>query len=159
MLQNVMIGAPSVTQFQPSVTTEKETDPRLLSALRFIHSNYSQPSLGLKHVSHAVGLSFWHFSRLFNAGMGMGFREYVKNVRLKHACTLLKSSSLSIKEIAAAVGYTHLSDFYHHFKNQYGISPLVFRRSAHSKSLIESLPETRNSTNRQYTSIFEACCT
>ena len=65
----------------------------------------------------------------------MGFREYVRNVRLRHACRLLESSNLSIKEIAAAVGYVHLSDFYHHFKQAFGASPLIERRRLRSAML------------------------
>ncbi|HLJ91522.1 MAG TPA: AraC family transcriptional regulator [Candidatus Angelobacter sp.] len=129
MLQD---SAVSFFSFQPSprVARELESDPRLLLALRFIDRNYGRASIGLRDISQSAGLSMWHFSRLFNAHMGMGLRDYLKNIRLKHARTLLRSSALSIKEIAADVGYTHLSDFYHHFKAEYGIPPLLFRRGA-----------------------------
>jgi len=130
MMQNVVVGAPSFSRYSPSMAVEQDADPRLLSALHFIANNYSQPSLRLKDVSKSAGLSLWHFSRLFNTNVRMGLREYLKNVRLEHACTLLNSSSLSIKEVAAAVGYNHLSDFYHHFKSGHGVSPLAYRRDA-----------------------------
>ena len=142
MLQNVIVDTP-FTQYNPSSTIHMEkaaTDPRLLSALRFIEKNYHQPSLGLKDISQAAGLSVWHLSRIFNAGMKMGFREYLKNVRLQHARSLLNSSSLEIKTIAASVGYTHLSDFYHHFKSECGISPRMFRRNMHRAGMVTASP-------------------
>jgi AraC-like DNA-binding protein len=136
MLQNAVAESPSFAQFTaPSVEMEETVDPRLLSALRFIEKNYSRPSLGLKDIGQAAGISIWHLSRIFNAKMKMGFREYLKSVRLRHACTLLNSSSLEIKAIAAVVGYTHLSDFYHHFKSECGVSPRVFRHSMRRASL------------------------
>jgi transcriptional regulator GlxA family with amidase domain len=148
MLQNLMIETPSYTQLRP-LTIEKEqaTDPRLLSALRFIDNNYSQPSLGLKDISQAAGLSVWHLSRIFNAEMKMGFREYLKNIRLQHARKMLKSSSLEIKAIAALVGYTHLSDFYHHFKSACGISPRMYRRNMQRAGLMGVSTDNRKNSS------------
>jgi two-component system, response regulator YesN len=116
-------------------TTSPETDERLMAGLQFIDTHYSQPTLSLSDVSKPAGLSIWHFSRLFNAHVGMGFREYLKNVRLKHACKLLATSTLTIKEIAAMVGYTHVSDFYHHFKEQYDLTPVIYRRLARTAAM------------------------
>jgi transcriptional regulator GlxA family with amidase domain len=148
MLQNLVLETPSFTPFrQPAVEKEPATDPRLLSALRFIESNYSQPSLGLKDISQAAGLSVWHLSRIFNAEMKMGFREYLKNVRLQHARKMLNSSSLEIKAIASLVGYTHLSDFYHHFKSECGISPRMFRRNTHRAGLMGVPAEIRKNSS------------
>ncbi|MGZ7070813.1 MAG: helix-turn-helix domain-containing protein [Candidatus Angelobacter sp.] len=143
MLHEIVASIPSFTPFSPSVVVEQEQDPRLLSALHFIDNNYSQASLGLKDISQSAGLSVWYFSRIFNTQMRMGFREYLKTLRMKHACKLLKSSPLSIKEISAAVGYTHLSDFYHHFKSEYGLSPRVFRRNAHVSRLLQEYFQSR----------------
>jgi AraC-like DNA-binding protein len=137
MLHEMAVSIPSLSQFNSSVVGEEETDPRLLYALRFIDNHYSRVSLGLKDISQSVGLSVWYFSRIFNTQMRMGFREYLKAIRMKQACKLLRSSPLAIKEIAAGVGYAHLSDFYHHFKSEYGISPRVFRRNAHMSSLLK----------------------
>lgn len=134
MLENVTANAPSYRSYS-RLTARRETDPRLLVAIGFIEKNYGQPWLGLKNISESAGLSIWHFSRLFNAMAGMGLREYLRNLRLRHACDLLQSSSVPIKEVATTVGYKHLSDFYHHFKQEYKISPRAFRSHAHREHL------------------------
>ncbi len=160
MLQESAVSLNSVSRVCPPVSVESEADPRLVSALRFIDNHYSEPSLGLKHISESAGLSVWHFSRLFNAGMQMGLREYLKRLRLNHARKLLKSSPLSIKEIAAAVGYNHLSDFYHHFKSEYEISPLVFRRnSQRSNFTLENHIGYQETRTRQNHGVVETCYT
>lgn len=128
MLDEVVASSSSYTQPGISENTIPQMDERLMAGLQFINTHYSQSPLSLSDVSKSAGLSVWCFSRMFNAHVGMGFREYLKNVRLKHACKLLATSNLTIKEIAATVGYTHLSDFYHHFKELLALSPLVFRR-------------------------------
>ncbi len=130
MLDEVVTSSSSYSQPGISENTVLQMDERLMAGLQFINTHYSQPPLSLSRVSKSAGLSVWHFSRLFNKHVGMGFREYLKNVRLKHACKLLVTSYLTIKEIAAMVGYTHLSDFYHHFKQCFDVSPVVYRRRA-----------------------------
>ncbi len=56
-------------------------------------------------------------------------KEYLRDLRLKKAVLLLQDPTLSIKEIAAAVGYKYVSDFDHHFKSTYGMRPGEYRRS------------------------------
>ena len=124
--------ASSSSYNQPAISGKPtlEMDERLIAGLQFIDTNYNQSPLSLSTVSKSAGLSVWYFSRLFNAHIGMGFREYLKSIRLKHACKLLATSKVTIKEIAAMVGYTHLSDFYHHFKERFDVSPVAYRRGA-----------------------------
>lgn len=130
MLDEVVPSSSSYIQPGISEHTVPQMDERMMAGLQFINTHYARSPLSLSDVSKSAGLSVWHFSRLFNAHVGMGFREYLKKVRLRHACKLLASSNLTIKEIAATVGYTHLSDFYHHFKERFNLSPVVYRRRA-----------------------------
>src|SRR5205085_6053359 len=132
MLDEAVASSSSYTQPGISGNIASQMDERLMAALHFINTHYNQSPLLLKAVSKSAGLSTWHFSRLFNAHIGMGFRKYLKNIRIKHACKLLATSNLTIKEIAATVGYTHLSDFYHHFKERFNVSPVIYRRRARS---------------------------
>lgn len=57
----------------------------------------------------------------------MGYRDYLRRVRLRQAANLLATTAICIKEIASSVGYKYLSDFYHHFKVEYKMSPAQFR--------------------------------
>jgi len=135
-----------------SENTVPQPDERLMAGLQFINTHYSRTPLSLGDVSRSAGLSIWHFSRLFNAHLGIGFREYVKNVRLTHACKLLATSNLAIKEIAAMVGYAHLSDFYHHFKECLDLSPVIYRRRARTasmNSLTQRIPIQNNDSQWQ----------
>jgi hypothetical protein len=52
------------------------------------------------------------------------------DVRMRKAAELLSATDLSIKEIAADVGYKHVSDFCHHFKQVYGLASSEYRRDS-----------------------------
>lgn len=105
-------------------------DSRLVMAACIMETSFHDPHLSLRSVSKSVGLSTWHFSRRFNGYFRVSFRSQLRRIRLRHAMTLLESTSLSIKEIAAQIGYKHLSDLGRDFKKLHSIPPSLFRRDA-----------------------------
>lgn len=104
-------------------------DRRIKLVIKLIDQQYARQDPTLSKMAKQVGLSIWYLPRLFKKHTGISFGEYLRNLRLKKAEQLLQDSTLSIKEIAAAVGYKYVSDFDHHFKSAYGICPGEYRRS------------------------------
>ena len=58
----------------------------------------------------------------------MSPHEYLIEYRISQAKNMLKTTSLSISEIAEKVGYSDSLAFSKVFKNHIGISPKTFRR-------------------------------
>jgi len=73
-------------------------------------------------------------SRLFKKETGVSFRQHVREVRMRKAEEMLRRTLLSIKEIAAEVGYKHVSDFDHHFKEVYGMTPREYREAGSTEA-------------------------
>ncbi|WP_316252456.1 helix-turn-helix transcriptional regulator [Bacillus sp. YC2] len=67
-----------------------------------------------------------HLSRLFVSETGVSYSEFVRHERVKQAASLLKSTDLSIKQIAEEVGLT-IHYFMRVFKAKMGSSPGQFR--------------------------------
>ena len=65
---------------------------------------------------------------VFKDVTGVGFKEYVTNVRLAEARRLLLSTDLSVAEVARAVSYTNLHQFYRVFYRSCAMSPGEYRR-------------------------------
>ena len=64
------------------------------------------------------------------AAMGMGrvpFAEVVREIRLKHACTLLVTTNINLSELAINVGFMTAENFINIFKDKYGMTPLEYR--------------------------------
>lgn len=95
-------------------------------ALQYISANYTQ-KLTLAMVAQEVELSPNHFSAVFSTVMGMGFREYLCQVRIEESKRLLLSTDYSLAEIAASLGFPDQSYFSKVFKRIVGISPGSFR--------------------------------
>jgi len=60
---------------------------------------------------------------LFAQAAGMSFRAFVLQARLQRARTLLDETTMSIGQIAQALGYEDVFLFSRQFKQQYGHSP------------------------------------
>ncbi len=103
-------------------------DPRLLRALVIIRARYVEPTLNLTIVSRQSGISTWQLSRLMTRCTGRGFMSHVHATRVQAAERLLLETSLSVKEIAAAVGYRSTTQMDRKFKRTRGGTPSTLRR-------------------------------
>jgi AraC-like DNA-binding protein len=104
-------------------------DGRIKLVIQLVEQQYERDDPTLSKMAGQVGLSIWYLPRLFKKNTGISFGEFLRDLRLKKAALLLQDPTLSIKEIAAAVGYKYVSDFDHHFKSTYGMQPGEYRRS------------------------------
>jgi transcriptional regulator GlxA family with amidase domain len=78
-------------------------------------------------LARAAGLSRSRLYDLFKREMATSPARYLRTLRLERARELLKTSCLSVNEIAAVVGFTDVSHFVRDFKRAYGATPSEFR--------------------------------
>jgi len=105
------------------------SQPRAVAdALRYIHTNYSR-DLSLNDLAEAVHLSPFHLARLFKEALGVSPHQYLIQVRVNSARSLLSAGSgeRSLAEVASAVGFADQSHLTRHFKRILGITPKQFR--------------------------------
>jgi len=96
-------------------------------AKKYIAENYQNP-VTLEDVAAHVNFSPTYFSSIFKKYIGMGFHEYLTEIRVEQAKELLRVSELNISEIAAMVGYPEDKYFRKLFKKVTGIRPSDYRR-------------------------------
>lgn len=111
---------------EPELLNSKDAD--ILLATRYIYQNFQQP-LTLEDVSSVASLSPTYFSKKFKQVTGMGFKEYLNFVRLKHAQTALLTTNNTITNIALEYGFNDSNYFKDLFKKVYGKSPREFRKN------------------------------
>lgn len=70
-----------------------------------------------------------HFIRLFSEAYGVTPHRYLLQLRIKHACTLLTETSLSMGEISAKCGFNDPNYFARIFKKYVSVSPNSYRNS------------------------------
>jgi AraC-like DNA-binding protein len=100
----------------------------LTKSIEFMRANVAR-SLSLQQLSRHAGLSPARFSSLFRDQTGSSPVEHHIRLRMQAACHYLDTTALSIKEVAAKLGYDDPYYFSRLFQKILGCSPLAYRRS------------------------------
>jgi AraC-like DNA-binding protein len=79
-------------------------------------------------------LSPSHLQRIFKRETGVRLGEWLIEQRLQKAAYLLANSYLSVKEIAGAAGYEHVSSFIRAFERRYVLTPTRYRERTNATS-------------------------
>jgi AraC family transcriptional regulator, regulatory protein of adaptative response / methylphosphotriester-DNA alkyltransferase methyltransferase len=95
-------------------------------AVEILEQEATRP-ISLDEVARRVATSPRQLQRVFSDFAGLGFRAYLRRLRMTEAAGLLASTALPVKEIARRAGYGDPSQFSKAFKRTYGVSPSQFR--------------------------------
>lgn len=93
----------------------------------FIHSNYEQ-NISITDLAEMCHYNPSYFSRIFKKYAGIPFSEYLKKIRIENACRLILGENLKIDNVYTRVGYTNKTNFYKHFKEITGLTPLQYKK-------------------------------
>jgi AraC family transcriptional regulator len=99
---------------------------QLQQVVDYIH-DCLDAELSVKEMAQTVGLSQYHFSRMFKQSTGMAPHQYVMQQRLELAKQLLKQPELPMSDIAYQCGFANQSHLSKSFRNNFGISPKFYR--------------------------------
>lgn len=102
-------------------------DPRLARVVQTILDNPDQ-SHTLESLADVAHMSRSTFIRHFSQCFGRTPMDYLRDVRLRRGAQLLQVSGQSVDGIAGKVGFASRSHFSHAFQEQYGCSPMEFRK-------------------------------
>ena len=97
------------------------------SSLAFIHSFYSK-DISIPELAAMEGLSVSRYNVVFKTVTGVSPIQYITDLRIRHACTLLKTTDLHVKEIGLIVGYRDNHFFSKVFKEKMGIPAQKYRK-------------------------------
>jgi AraC-like DNA-binding protein/ligand-binding sensor protein len=121
------------------VDPEVAMPPSVVKACGYIRSRALVDDINLAEVARHCCVSEGHLSRIFHHATGLTFREYLTQVRIERAKSLLLNSGKSVTEIAYESGFQSLSQFHRVFRKIHGVSPGEMR----SKTAQSPITRTR----------------
>ena len=102
-------------------------DRRLRRVITHLEDNLAE-DLSLTDLARIAAMSPYHFARAFKAATGASPLQYLINARIERAKVLLKTTRLTVSEIAFRTGYADPGRFSRHFRNRVGLTPGAFRQ-------------------------------
>jgi AraC-like DNA-binding protein len=115
-------------EHRPQVRTPIEL--QIEQAIRWLTLQYYQP-ISIEQLAHQLGYHRTHLSKMFKVYTGMSPMHFLMKIRMEQAKLLLKES-LTIEQVASAVGFNDPLYFSKKFKQWWGSPPSEFRQSLHS---------------------------
>ena len=103
-----------------------------MQAVRMIYENYCKP-MTLDEAAGALFVSPQYLSKVFKNMVGVGFSQFISELRLNRAAYLLTSTTYPITQICFECGFGNLSHFLRRFKQKFGVSPSDYRETSHNK--------------------------
>ena len=90
-----------------------------------------ETSLAITALARACRLSRGYFTRAFKATFGQSPHRWRHHHRIDHACTILRSTSTAIAEVAVRCGFNDQAHFTRAFKSHVGTTPHAYRLASH----------------------------
>jgi AraC family transcriptional regulator, regulatory protein of adaptative response / methylphosphotriester-DNA alkyltransferase methyltransferase len=100
-------------------------------ATRVVHDSYAE-DLSLNEVARRIATSRRQLQRIYAEIGGTTFRDQLTGVRMQRAADLLSEQgrTLTVREVAARVGYRQPAQFAKAFRVHHGRSPSEYRSDA-----------------------------
>lgn len=118
----------SEVPFTEEYTMNSLRDRQLMQNIeQYVLHNMGRGQISLEDMAAAMGMGRVPFFHKIKSITGKTPVVLVKEIRLKHACTLLQKTDLNLNELANNLGLLTADNFINLFKDKYGISPSEYR--------------------------------
>ena len=94
---------------------------------QFVLQNMTRGQISLEEMANAMGMGRVPFYHKVRAITTKTPAEVVRELRLKHACTLLVTTNVNMSELAINIGFQTAENFASIFKEKFGMTPLEYR--------------------------------
>mgnify|MGYP004653983907 CR=1 FL=1 len=113
----------------PHSEIQDKNEPKdVINVIRKYIREHIGEELGRSELAALVYLNPDYLSHIFREKAGVSLVDFITAERMKKARELLRTTSIPIRDVALAVGYSNISYFSRQFKRSQGMTPLEFRR-------------------------------
>ncbi len=109
-----------------SAPTGFKSRTSLSNVCSYISEHFTE-DISLEDISAYAGFSKFHFERIFREYTGMTYYQYLQQMRINYAQTLLSNPELTLTDISGQAGFASCSAFTRAFKKSTGYPPSQYR--------------------------------
>jgi AraC-like DNA-binding protein/quercetin dioxygenase-like cupin family protein len=100
----------------------------VVQVLQYIENHYNDGSLS--ECAELLHYDFYWLSREIKKQTGKNYTDLLQEKRMAQAAFLLKTTKMTVADIAISVGYENVSYFHRLFGKTYGLSPKKYRTAS-----------------------------
>ena len=128
--ENIDLAAESMLLYALSrLRADSKENNDIINKIVFLTEEcFTEFSLSVSSVAAELGYNEKYISHLFKERMGVSYSEYLRNLRLKYAVSLLEHGIDSVKNVALLSGFSDPLYFSTVFKKDIGISPKEYMK-------------------------------
>lgn len=105
----------------------KKSDKDFETIVEYLRTHYAE-HISLNGLSRMFNHSTAAIYQMFQKNLNIKYADFLTDIRINAACNLLRETSDSIDEIAAAVGYKDTGSFRQIFKTKMGLTPKAYSK-------------------------------
>ncbi len=88
----------------------------------------------LPRLARSAAMSPAAFSRYFKRSTGRAPSDFLNDLRIEHACRLLREGDRTVADIASEAGFSTLTNFNRRFRERAGTTPRDYRSTFHQQT-------------------------
>ncbi|MDF2720458.1 MAG: AraC family transcriptional regulator [Paenibacillus sp.] len=96
--------------------------------VKYVNTHFMDETISLEQMAGKYGVSVFVVRNAFKRLIGKNFLEYLHQLRIRRASSLLTATDMSVAEIAYDVGFSSLRSFTRVFKQTTGTSATDYRK-------------------------------
>ncbi|MEA5127462.1 MAG: response regulator [Proteiniphilum sp.] len=109
----------------------QSTDKNFLEGIiESILQHLDESEFDLEKLASDMNISKSTLYRKIKSITGLTPLDFIRNIKMKHACMMLKSKGQTISQIAYALGFNNPKYFSKCFKEEFGISPTEYQQNS-----------------------------
>ncbi len=117
-----------ISEKEETVSMLLNKEKEFLSELdRIVLKNIGQGTDNVDLISQDIGMSRTSLYRKLKAITGLSINEYIRNLKMEKAATLIKDENFSVSQASYEVGFNNLKYFRKVFKEKFGKTPSEFK--------------------------------
>ncbi len=99
----------------------------ILRMTTICNQHWSDSQFNVNAMAQMMGIHRSRLSKIFKESVRVSPQQFISQIRMDHACSLLRETNMSVGEIALKCGFNDQAYFIHVFKNKFGMTPRCYR--------------------------------
>ena len=113
-------------QMQRENAAPKIHAEKIEPALEMIHGNFLREDFSIRSLALGCGMGESYFQKLFKEVHGISPKKYIIQLKINHACDLLRLERYTVTQIAELCNFSDVYFFSRQFKEYMGVTPTQF---------------------------------